>query len=287
MHTALQQKNAVIHQLPAVTARLGYLQPTAERPYEYAYEPPAGTPWQNCEYDRRAMQITDARSFSAAPSVHREGFELWDAPSDVTDFDDEKAIVKIYYGEMAALACRVTGGARAYVFDHLVRKREAGRPALSFGRRGNNKKVASNGRVHNDYTEESGQRRMQHVLQGTAAAVGRYSIVNIWRSIAGPIVDTPLGIIDARTVAAADLVTGEVRYAGRTGEIYLLTHSPRHRWSYYSAMVRHEALVFKQFDSQVSGVARYTPHAAFDLPDAPADAPLRESIELRCLVVYD
>ena len=74
-------KNTVIHQLPAVTARLGYLKPTAERPYEYAHEPPAGTPWQNCEYDRRAMQITDARSFSAAPSVHREGFELWDAPS--------------------------------------------------------------------------------------------------------------------------------------------------------------------------------------------------------------
>jgi hypothetical protein len=287
---ALQQIDDVIHKLPSVTARLGYLQPTAERPYEYACEPPAGTPWQNCEYDMRAMQITDARSFSAAPSVHREGFELRDAPSDVTDFEDEKAIVKVYYEEMADLACRVTGAARAYVFDHLVRKREAGRPALTFGRRGNNQKVASNGRVHNDYTEESGPRRMRQVLQdadAAAAAAGRYSIVNIWRSIAGPIVDTPLAVVDSRTVFAADLVAGEVRYAGRTGEIYLLTHSSRHRWSYYSAMDRHEALVFKQFDSQLGGVARYTPHAAFDLPDAPAGAPLRESIELRCLVVYD
>jgi hypothetical protein len=51
-------------------------------------------------------------------------------------------------------------------------------------------------------------------------------------------------------------------------------------------MDRHEALVFKQYDSQVSGVARFTPHAAFDLPDVPADAPLRESIEIRCLVTY-
>lgn len=289
MHAqVLQQKNDVID-IPSVTARLGYLQPTAERPYEYACEPPPGTPWQNCEYDMRAMQITDARGFSAAPSVHTEGFELWDAPSAVTDFSDEKAIVKIYYGEMAALACRVTGARHAYVFDHLVRKREAGRPALTFGRRGNHNKVASNGRVHNDYTEESGQGRMRMVLQqaDAAAAVGRFSIVNIWRSIGGPIVDTPLAVVDSRTVFAADLVAGEVRYAGRTGEIYLLTHSPRHRWSYYSAMDRHEALIFKQYDSQVSGVARYTPHAAFDLPDAPADAPLRESIELRCLVVYD
>ena len=52
-------------------------------------------------------------------------------------------------------------------------------------------------------------------------------------------------------------------------------------------MDRHEALVFKQYDSQVSGVARFTPHAAFDHPDTLLDAPLRESIELRCLVIYE
>ena len=51
-------------------------------------------------------------------------------------------------------------------------------------------------------------------------------------------------------------------------------------------MDRHEALVFKQYDSQLGGVARFVPHTAFDLPDIPADAPLRESIELRCLVVF-
>ena len=278
-------------QLPSVVADLGYLKPTDERPYHYTFEPPAGVPWQNCENDNRAMRITDARIFCRSPSVHREGFELWDAPSAVTDFGDEKAVVKIYYAEMADLACSVTGGARAYVFDHLVRKREAGRPALTFGRRRENKQPASNGRVHNDYTEESGARRPRLVVKdvesAAAIAAGRYSIVNIWRSIGGPIVDTPLAVVDARTVFAADLVASDVHYPGRTGEIYLLTHSPRHRWSYYSAMDRHEALVFKQYDSQVNGVARFTPHAAFDLPDPPADAPLRESIELRCLVVYD
>jgi hypothetical protein len=54
-----------------------------------------------------------------------------------------------------------------------------------------------------------------------------------------------------------------------------------------SQAARRSALAGKQYDSQVSGVARYTPHAAFDLPDIPADAPLRESIEVRCLVVMD
>jgi hypothetical protein len=52
-------------------------------------------------------------------------------------------------------------------------------------------------------------------------------------------------------------------------------------------MDRHEALVFKQFDSQMSGVSRFTPHVAFDLPNVPDDAPLRQSIEVRCLVIYE
>src|ERR1700712_4167305 len=58
-------------QLSTVIANLGYLPPTEARPYEYAYEPPNGMPWQNCGYDTRAMRITDARSFASSPSVHK------------------------------------------------------------------------------------------------------------------------------------------------------------------------------------------------------------------------
>ncbi|WP_211251694.1 CmcJ/NvfI family oxidoreductase [Andreprevotia chitinilytica] len=276
-------------QLPSVIAGLAYLQPTRERPYNYMYQPPQGEPWQNCEYDVRAMRITDARSFSARPSVHVEGFELWDAPSAVTNFQDESAIVDIYYREAAELARAVTGAQRAYVFDHLVRKREAGRPALTFGRHGDGTQAAAAGRIHNDYSEESGRKRLGLVLQDAieAGAVERYSIVNIWRSIKGPVLDTPLAVCDARTVSATRLVPSEVRYPNRTGEIYLVEHSPRHQWAYYSAMDRHEALVFKQYDSQASGVSRFVPHAAFDHPNTPPDAPLRESIEIRCLVIYE
>ncbi|MFD2271174.1 hypothetical protein ACFS07_08645 [Undibacterium arcticum] len=51
-------------------------------------------------------------------------------------------------------------------------------------------------------------------------------------------------------------------------------------------MTRDETLIFKQFDSASTQVARFTPHAAFEHPHAPADAPLRESIEIRCLLVF-
>lgn len=272
-----------------VIAGLGYLRPMTGRPYNYMYQPPDGAPWQNCQYDLHDMPISDARSLSAPPSLHREGFELLDAPSAVADFLDEDAVVTRYYGEVAELALAVTGGSRAYVFDHLVRKREANRPPLSFGRHGDGSKPAAVGRVHNDYTEESGRKRLGLVFTDpdAVASVGRFCIVNIWRSIRGQVLDTPLAVCDARTVSVFDLVPAEVRYPTRTGEIYLCVHSRRHSWAYFPTMECNEVLIFKQYDSQISGVSRYTPHAAFDHPQTPPDAPLRESIEVRCLVVYE
>jgi hypothetical protein len=272
---------------PAVVAGLNYLRASAERPYSYTYEPPPGVPWESGEYELRQMQIVDARG--ADLSIDIEGFELRDAPTSVENFFDEDAIKSVYYREAAELALSVTGAKQAHVFDHLIRQREHDRATLTFGRRSGNGLAAANGRVHNDYTEASGQKRLALVIGDAQelARVEHYAIVNIWRSINGPVLDTPLAVCDARTLAVTDLVISEVRYPRRIGEIYLATHSQRHRWSYFSKMDRHEALVFKQYDSQVSGVARYTPHAAFDHPSTPANAPLRQSIELRCLVIYE
>jgi len=253
------------------------------------YDPPAGTLKDNCAYDFRDLLIADARLLAAPPSVHREGFELRRAPSSVADFRDAQAVTTTYYSECAALARDVAGGTSALVFDHQLRQREAGRPPLTFGRSGDGSRPGGVGRVHNDYSEDSGRRRLGIVLRDPERArhVRRFCIVNIWRSAKGPIVDTPLAVCDARSVGVQDLVASEIRYPDRTGEIYVFEHAHRHRWYYYPEMNRDEALVFKQYDSQVSGVARFTPHAAFDLPAIPPDAPLRESIETRCLVLFE
>lgn len=272
-----------------VLAELSYLKTTAQRPCSYAFTPPPGIPWENSEYEQRKVAIADARHAVPRPSLEREGFALWDAPSRVQNFMDEHEIVSIYYQEMRELALAVTGASQAHIFDHLLRRREPDNAALSFGKRGGDGLAAANGRIHNDYTEASGRRRLHLVIPDaeTAAQVRRYSIINIWRAISGPVFDTPLAVCDARSLRDRDFVACDVKYPKRTGEIYLTTHADSHRWSYYSAMDRHEVLVFKQYDSQLSGVTRFTPHAAFDHPDAPAEAPRRVSIELRCLVIYD
>jgi len=267
--------------------------PTQEQPFNYAFEPPAGTPWENYEQDPRIVSIYDSRCERAPASIEVEGFELWDAPCTAIDFSDRDAVIRHYYPELIELAIAATGARHAYVFDHLVRQQAGVARELGFGRAAKSRVAAANGRVHNDYTEASGRRRLGMVL-GDAVGDGagniryaRYSIVNIWRSIKAPVLDTPLAVCDARTIAAQDLVEAQVRYPNRLGEIYLVTHSPKHRWSYFPHMDLNEALVFKQYDSQLSGVARYTPHAAFVHPHAPEDAVARVSIEARCLVLYD
>ncbi len=272
-----------------VSAQLSYLRASNLLPFSYAYEPPEGTPWESGEYDAVWTDINDARRMKHAFHLDVEGFALFDAPTEVTDFTNPEHIRSVYYKEAVAIALQITGGQRAFVFDHLVRRREKNRAPLTFGKRGADGLAAANGRIHNDYSEASGRRRLGMVLAdlNLRDSIRRYSIINIWRSIKGPVLDTPLAICDARSVLPNELICSEVRYPRRTGEIYALTHSPNHQWFYYSEMDRHEALVFKQFDSLMHGVARFVPHAAFDLPNIPENTPLRESIELRCLVVYD
>ncbi len=272
---------------PCVTAGLSYVKPGEHKPFSYASRPPPGTPWENAAFDRVEVPIRDARR--PGSGLRTEGFELWDAPSQVADFLDAEAVQAAYYPEAAELALAATGASRAFVFDHLLRRRDPAGETSAFGRHGADGVAAVNGRIHNDYTEASGQRRLALVLRDAdlAAGVQRYGIVNIWRSIRHPVLDTPLAVCDARSVGARDLIVGEVRYPHRNGEIYFLAPSPRHRWWYFSAMSRDEALVFTQYDSQVSGTARFTPHCAFDHPAAPLGHPPRESMEVRCLVVYD
>jgi len=225
---------------------------------------------------------------ASPPAIHVEGFELWDAPSAVTDFTDQDAIQSRYYAEAAELAKYVTGADHAHIFDHQVRQREAGRPTLTFGRHGDGSRPGAAGRIHNDYTETSGQKRFEimPLEERVRARAQRFAIVNIWRSIGGKVVDTPLAVCDACSISVKDLVVADLHYRDWSGELYLVQESPRHRWAYFSEMDSNEALVFKQYDSQVNGVARFTPHSAFDLPDIPPDAPLRQSIEIRCLVTY-
>lgn len=268
-----------------VNASLEYLQSASHKPVTYMLAPPGGHAWETSTYAPVPVLIRNGRGKVDGPTLDREGFELRYAPSAISEFGDHDAIRRMYYPEMEALARAATGARQAMVFDHVLRRRAPGTLAPFGAREGHRPSAAV--RVHCDFTPASAQRRLALETEARALApAGRFAIINLWRSTRLPALDAPLALCDARTVGPHDLVAADVVYPDRTGEIYEVVHNPAHAWTYFDTMQVDEVLLFKQFDS-ASGVARCTPHAAFAHPGTPAGTPPRESIEVRCLLMFD
>jgi hypothetical protein len=145
--------------------------------------------------------------------------------------------------------------------------------------------------VHNDYTEKSGPQRVRDLLpsdEAEARLKKRFAEYNVWRNIAhGPIEMTPLGFVDAQSIAPRDLAVCDLVYSDRTGEIYQGVYNADHQWHYFPAMTREEAILIKCYDSMKDGRARFSLHSAFDDPTSPADARPRQSIEVRAFAFFD
>lgn len=169
------------------------------------------------------------------------------------------------------------------IFDHTIRRRT---PGIEDRTPGIPRQPVT--RIHGDYTELSGPQRVRDLMGDEAEELlkHRFAIVNLWRPIVGPLRDAPLALCDATTLADGDLVGQDLIYRDRTGEIYALFPNDAHRWFYAPAMTRDEALLLKCYDSERDGLARFMPHTSFEDPTAPADKPVRESIELRTLVFF-
>jgi hypothetical protein len=266
-------QTSVIENLAATGAILNYLVPTSERPRSYANEPPANAPKTNISSIEVAVPIRNAR---------RNGFELIKHRSAMRDFYDDEEVKRTYYPEAERLLEAATGGSRIFVFDHVTRRRAVSEDE---SREGVRQPVT---RVHVDHTAKSGPQRVRDLLADDAEELlqGRVQIVNVWRPIKGPLLDAPLAVCDAASVEPNDLVPSELIYPHRVGETYSVTYRPSHRWFYFPNMRTDEALLLKCYDSKQDGRARFAPHTAFIDPGTPADAPPRESIELRALVFH-
>ncbi|HEY3146680.1 MAG TPA: CmcJ/NvfI family oxidoreductase [Dongiaceae bacterium] len=273
----------VIAGLPHVQADLRYLAPMTARPRNYAYEPPAGVPPTNTEREMHRVAIHDLRPIATHLSLDTNGIALIQHSSAVRDFYDEEKIRRVYYPEVVAVLKRVTGADRVHIFDHTVRKRIPDTDDYSPDAP---RQPAWN--VHVDHTARSGPQRVRDLLPDEAEELlkGRLQVINLWRPIRGPVQDAPLAVCDASSVSDHDLIPSDLVYQHRVGETYSVTFNPAHRWFYVPQMQPEEALLLKCVDTAAHVPARFTPHSAFFDPTTPTGAPLRESIEVRCLVFH-
>ncbi|WP_332877573.1 CmcJ/NvfI family oxidoreductase [Massilia sp. S19_KUP03_FR1] len=271
--------------IDSVSATLEYLHRAVPKPVTHMLAGADGLLRETGCYAPMAVTIRDGRARADAATLDREGYQLCNAPSAMRSFEAREEIQGVYYREMEELARSVCGASRAIVFDHLVRRRTSGVNSPFGARDGHRPSTAT--RVHCDFTATSARRRLVLEMETRGIErVRRFAIVNLWRTTRMPILDAPLAVCDTRTVDPADLVAADIVYPNRTGEVFEVLYNPAHAWTYFHGMQFDEVLLFKQYDSAID-MPCHTPHAAFTHPATPTDTPPRESIEIRCLLIFD
>jgi hypothetical protein len=270
--------------------------------------------------DARALPASARRTLAA------NGFELLPAPLDASglDFFDHGQVLRDYYPACAEIVRAASGAAQVVAFDHNVRSAAGKQDKQRI--KGGQEVQGPARVVHGDYTLTSAPQRLRDLarppgLNDTMRAMladgealldpdaveralgdGRFAIINLWRNIAETPVEThPLALCDATSVRPEDLVVFEIHYHDRVGENYFAKHADGHQWFFYPALTRDEALLIKQWDS-AGPLARsngadpdaanpdtpctFSFHTAFEDPTTRADAPVRWSIEVRCVALY-
>jgi len=246
--------------------------------------------------------------------LHPNGFELVpdDDMNEEIDFLNKDSVLDHYYPHCERLLERCLGqGVTVKAFDHNVRQ-QVPDPNM----------MKPLGLVHGDYTTTSGPRRLHllaespkindvwrerlgdtplldaTVVNECVAGKRRFALINVWRSIDRnhSVQCLPLACMDAETYTRNDLRVLELHYEDRIGENFLACPTAEHKWFYFPEMEFHEALLIKQWDSfggvaqgkkRDDAVSTMSIHSAFLDPWSPAAAPPRQSIEVRCVAIWD
>ncbi len=267
----------------SVRATLNYTVDNGRPPDYYFYEPDASVVLNPPGTDSREVQIHDAWPLVQQLSADREGFELHEFGAEFSAFDDEAVVKTAFYPQVVDFVKRHTGARRVEVFDHTIRKRlpadlrvqtTVQRPAVLL--------------VHSDYTVASGPQRVRDIVPEDADALlqRRVAFFNVWKPLYRRVEELPLAMCDAQTHDDADMLRMDLKYRERTGEIYVMRYSPRHRWMYFPQMEADQALLLKTYDSAADGRARFMGHTAFEDPTTLPGAPRRESIEVRTMAFF-
>lgn len=269
--------------VPAVRADIIYTVTDGQR--HKAFIPPQGT---NAETRRThpdrpvTVSIRDGRPEAADFHLDRSGFAFRAVPATDIDFHDPAQVERDYYPQLEALLKAETGASRVRIFDHTVRVTGGGADQTNPTR-------LPVHRAHVDYTEKSGPARVRDLMGEEAENLlsRRVAEINVWRPITGPVLASPLAVAEADSLRPEHLIPTDLVFEDRVGEIYEFAHDPAHRWVYFPEMTPEEVLLLKSYDSATDGRARFTPHTAFAHPDTPADAPARQSIEVRAFLFFD
>jgi len=269
--------------LDRVRTTINYTVDNGIPPDYYFYEPDSSVKLNPPGTDLREVEVRNGWPDVDQLDLDREGFVLKPFPATFQQFDDDAMIKSAFYPQVEAFVKRNTGARRVVIFDHTIRKRlpadlkaqtEVNRPAVLL--------------VHSDYTVASGPQRVRDLLPEEAddLLTRRVAFYNVWKSLRDVVEELPLAMCDATSQDEGDMLRMELKYREWTGEIYVMRHSPRHRWIHFPHMAADQALLFKTYESETDGRTRFVGHSAFEDPNTPPNARKRESIEVRTMAFF-
>lgn len=268
--------------LESVTVEIPYTIDTGEKLVNETFGPKNIRRRRTGDDDKKPMTVRNGRLLADTFSLDVQGFIFVEHKTTVADFFDAEQLKTVYYPEIEELIKKTSGASRVVIFDHTLRSGDESEREEKLIR----EPVLS---AHNDYTEWSGPNRLREIFPGESDELlkRRLAIIQVWRAINRPIQVNPLALAHAKSVAMDDLLVAERRYPDRVGQTYRLKYNPNHRWFYFPEMRRDEALVFKVYDSEKDGRARFTPHTSFTDPNSPPNVPPRQSIEVRAFAFFE
>ena len=262
---------------------LQFTVPTGETPTTQVGDGGGRSDPKTGAYEMKQVVIRNGRPVADSFDLERQGFSFLKYPTAVRDFTDRSEVESVYYPELERLLLRETGAAKVIIFDHTIRIGDpAKRDVLGVRDPVRN--------AHNDFTDESAPQRVRDLLSAEEAEERldrRFTSINVWRPLTGPVKTDPIAICEWGSIGAEDMIVARRVYKDRVGGILNLSYNPRQRWYYFPEMERDEIILLKCFDSERDGRARWTAHAAFEDPEGnDRSLPARESIEVRTLLFY-
>jgi hypothetical protein len=263
--------------------------------------------FESYEQDAHTLEVHDARRLLPQDAdillPESAGSTVVSHVSSITDWSNEELLASTYVDEVFTLLKELTGAEHVFL---------GGPHALHSRLEGSQKQESQPIHyLHNDYTgnmkeayvcalngEEPDQSWTMEEKLATSFVSGndvpdrmkaagltaerlaerRMVVLNTWRNTSDePVRRCPLAVADKRTIKSGDGCGGVV---GRVG----LVRREGQEFYYYPGLTREELLVFIGYDSDAKEHAPCV-HAAFEDLNSPADAPPRQSIELRCVLV--
>lgn len=272
-----------------VLAPINYTLDNGKEPNYYFYAPEGEVEMNPPGTDVHQVEITNAWSLRDQLKADEIGFELHEFDAEFAAFDDEQQLRIQFYPQVIDFVQRHTGARRVVVFDHTLRRRMSDEQMQ--GNVQDEKSVTNRPAVllvHSDYTPTSGPQRVRDLFPEEAEDLlqRRVAFYNVWKPLYETVEELPLALCDARTSCDEDFLTMKLMYRERTGEIFVLRHSPTHRWYYFPRMAPEHAILLKTYDSEMDGRARFTGHSAFEDPTTPEVHRKRESIEIRTMAFF-